>query len=635
MNRLLITFLLIILIFNPVFSQTIINQREKDGEKYLYLNFVVNAHDFTEPAQACKTLMRAAHTFNNHGVKADFYFVEQLITNIVRFYPWFPDSLKTLGMGINLHHRAPHILSFKSSYINNLAKKPLDTLVYVLDSYEKYRLDLVTGGYNSSFTGGYKYVKEVFNQSPFTVSTGESGPTSTMGRADIIACKSMGASGLLLFHEEGSDPDYPLFYSQGMLLRPVDFSITRWTAGSQPDDEFWWEMIGTPDETEYSPARYLASKMNSINNNQLNFANAIIHETDFHYNLPPWRACYYSDSMSTVPLQAPFDTSRTNFWIRTNSELQEERLWSYYDSLVAYAASNPNIRTYIMNDLKSIISLDLERSVSINQVYNIANTITSSNPNNFPPRFFTIGGDHFSIADAYYTITKSLSEYLATGSLPGSVTTVDINGPFDTTVVNLSSLLPIDSLSVQKAVEFNDSLFTYYASNNKFLSRIPSSVITAGFPSANPLEYLFIAASALKNIYETGGIGSIIPKSISYTNKPIFQNPSKWSEKPARRISVTSVEDENPSIPDVFQVSQNFPNPFNPSTSFKINLSGAGVCDVQIYDISGKQIHSELIATDGSELVYNFNGEDIASGVYLFKFSFNNNVILKKAILIK
>ncbi|MBK6681086.1 MAG: hypothetical protein IPG53_14205 [Ignavibacteriales bacterium] len=51
--------------------------------------------------------------------------------------------------------------------------------------------------------------------------------------------------------------------------------------------------------------------MNSINNNQLNFANAIIHETDFHYNLPPWRACYYSDSMSTVPLQAPFDTSRT------------------------------------------------------------------------------------------------------------------------------------------------------------------------------------------------------------------------------------------------------------------------------------------------------------------------------------
>ncbi|MBK6681084.1 MAG: T9SS type A sorting domain-containing protein [Ignavibacteriales bacterium] len=77
-------------------------------------------------------------------------------------------------------------------------------------------------------------------------------------------------------------------------------------------------------------------------------------------------------------------------------------------------------------------------------------------------------------------------------------------------------------------------------------------------------------------------------------------------------------------------MSQNFPNPFNPSTSFKINLLGAGVCDVKIYDISGKQIHGEILTTDGSELVYNFNGGEMASGVYFFKFSSNNNVIVKK-----
>lgn len=635
MKSLLIVVLISFILSVQMFAQTVINQRDKDGERYLYLNFVVNAHDFTEPAQSCKTLMRAAHIFNKYGVGADFYFVEQLITNIVQFYPWFPDSLKILGMGINLHHRAPHILSFKSSYISSLTKKPLDTLVSVLDSYEKYRLDLVTGGYKTAFTGGYKSVSEIFDESPFTVSTGESGPTSNFGRADLIACKSMGAKGVLLFHEEGSDADYPLFYSQGLLVRPVDFSITRWTAGSQTEDEFWWEMIGTPDEPYYSPAAYLTSKMNSINNTKLNFANAIIHETDFHYNLPPWRACYYSDSMSTVPLQTPFDTSRTSFWIRTNSEQQEERLWSYYDSLVATAAGNPHIKTFIMKDLNTLISPDIERSVSINQIYELSRIIAASNPVNFPPRFFSLSGDYFSIADAYFTITKSLAGYLSTGSLPGSITTADINGPFDTTVVNLASVGSIDSLSIRKGVAFNDSLFNYYATGNKYLSRIPSSVVTNGFPPANPLEYLFIAASALKNIYETGTIGTVTPKSISYTNKTVYQNPVKWGEKPARRISVTGVERENPVLPGDFKVSQNFPNPFNPSTSFRIEMANGGNCRVSIHDISGNLMKSEQIVSDGREFVYNFNGNGMASGVYFFRFSFNNTNIIKKAILIK
>lgn len=635
LNRILVLLLIALSVSGRVLPQATINQRAKDGDRYLYLNFVVNSHDFTEPAQACKTLMRAAHIFNSHGVKADFYFVEQLITNIVQFYPWFPDSLKVLGMGVNLHHRAPHILSFKSSYISNLAKKPLDTLVYVLDSYEKYRLDLVTGGYNQAHSGGYKFVKEMFDEAPFTVSTGESGPTSNMGRADIIACKNMGARGLLLFHEDGSDADYPLFYSQGMLLRPVDFSITRWTAGSQTGDEFWWEKIGTPDEYYYAPARYLASKMASIDNSKLNFANAIIHETDFHYNLPPWRACYYSDSMSTVPYQAPFDTSRTAFWIRTNPGDHEERLWAYYDSLVSYAASNPYIKTYIMKDLPAMLAEDIERSVSAAQLHSLASKIVTANAGTFPPRFFTTGSDHFSVADAYYGLTRSLSEYFTRGSLPGVVTTADINGPFDTTVVNLSTTTPVDSVALKKGVLHCDSLFNHYAATNPFYSRIPSVIGVSDFPSMNPLEYLYVVASAYRNIYQTGTTGVVTPKSISFTNKQIYTNPAKWTEKPARRVAVTGIEAENPPLPAVFKVSQNYPNPFNPATTFQLRLPPGEECSVAVYNAGGELVRSEVVTPTAGEVKYTFDGAEAASGVYFFRFSAGESVVFRKSILIK
>ncbi len=635
MKAFLIVVLIVFILSNPVTSQTVIDQRAKDGEKYLYLNFVVNAHDFTEPAQAYKTLMRAAHLFHSRGVKADFYFVEQLITNIVQFYPWFPDSLRMLGMGINLHHRAPHILSFKSSYINNLAKKPLDTLVQVLDSYEKYRLDLVTGGYHQAHSGGYQFVKESFGEAPFTVSTGESGPTSKMGRADVIACKRMGAGGILVFHEEGSDPDYPFFFSQGLLIRPVDFSVTRWTAGSQTEDEFWWEKIGTPDEYHYSPARYLEGKMGSINSTRLNFANAIIHETDFHYNLPPWRACYYSDSMSTVPYSAPFDTSRSAFWIRANPADHEERLWSYYDSLITYAASQPHIKTVIMKELNSMINPDLNRDFTADQVYVVANSIVSANAATFPPRFFNPAGDYLSVADAYYTLTRSLAEFFSTGSLPSVVSTMDINGPFDTIVVDISNLSQLDSLSIRKAVLYNDSLFTHYASTDPSVSRIPSSIVTGGFPGCNPLEYLYIIATAYKNIRETGSTGRVTPKSIQYTSKQIYQNPVKWGEKPARRISLTGIEDEVPPVPAGFEVSSAYPNPFNPSTSFKLDVSAPGVIEVTVFDIHGQLVKSEILNSGSGQAEYRFTGESLASGMYLFRFQYGKNIITRKSILIK
>lgn len=39
-----------------------------------------------------------------------------------------------------------------------------------------------------------------------------------------------------------------------------------------------------------------------------------------------------------------------------------------------------------------------------------------------------------------------------------------------------------------------------------------------------------------------------------------------------------------------FELSQNFPNPFNPSTTISFEIPTMGVVSVKVYDVSGKEV---------------------------------------------
>lgn len=91
------------------------------------------------------------------------------------------------------------------------------------------------------------------------------------------------------------------------------------------------------------------------------------------------------------------------------------------------------------------------------------------------------------------------------------------------------------------------------------------------------------------------------------------------------------------NIPENFRISQNFPNPFNPSTQFKLSVPNNAVVKVVIHDILGRQV-ANLIdrQVEAGEYTLNWNASSLPSGVYFYQLIANGvKLDVKKMVLKK
>ncbi len=94
------------------------------------------------------------------------------------------------------------------------------------------------------------------------------------------------------------------------------------------------------------------------------------------------------------------------------------------------------------------------------------------------------------------------------------------------------------------------------------------------------------------------------------------------------------VNDKN--IPFTYSLSQNFPNPFNPTTTIRYQLPESGKVSLIIYDILGREVKTLVneFKINGKYEV-SFNASSLASGVYLYRLNVNDYVDVKKMLLLK
>lgn len=92
----------------------------------------------------------------------------------------------------------------------------------------------------------------------------------------------------------------------------------------------------------------------------------------------------------------------------------------------------------------------------------------------------------------------------------------------------------------------------------------------------------------------------------------------------------------NIGTPDKFRMSQNYPNPFNPTTKIDFTIPVAGNVILKIYDLSGREVVT-LINEFRAAGYYtvDFNGANLASGMYYYKLTAGNNTSVKKMVVIK
>jgi hypothetical protein len=100
----------------------------------------------------------------------------------------------------------------------------------------------------------------------------------------------------------------------------------------------------------------------------------------------------------------------------------------------------------------------------------------------------------------------------------------------------------------------------------------------------------------------------------------------------------TSVESRKPEGRS-FEI---VPNPFNPSTTIRFNISGAAVkkAEVSVFDASGRCIRKLSAECTGGNGAVEWNGRDdlnrtAGSGVYLYKVSVGKRSFLEKGLLLK
>jgi photosystem II stability/assembly factor-like uncharacterized protein len=103
-----------------------------------------------------------------------------------------------------------------------------------------------------------------------------------------------------------------------------------------------------------------------------------------------------------------------------------------------------------------------------------------------------------------------------------------------------------------------------------------------------------------------------------------------------RPLIITEVEKDENYFPTDFLLSQNFPNPFNPSTSFEYRIPEWSFVSIKIYDVLGKELRT-LVDEEKSAGIYkiNFDAEDLPSGVYFYRIQAGSFIDTKKMLLLR
>ncbi|MDY0083500.1 MAG: zinc-dependent metalloprotease family protein, partial [Ignavibacteriaceae bacterium] len=145
----------------------------------------------------------------------------------------------------------------------------------------------------------------------------------------------------------------------------------------------------------------------------------------------------------------------------------------------------------------------------------------------------------------------------------------------------------------------------------------PVSILISDLEETNQIKYVLqeIVGGKVVNSYPVTDGDKIV-----ITNKEIST------------LKIAKQED----VPTIYNLEQNYPNPFNPSTTIKFSLPEAAEVNLSIYNTLGEKL-AELVNTDLAAGYYNFqwNAENIASGIYIYQLKTNKFVSVKKMLLLK
>ena len=102
------------------------------------------------------------------------------------------------------------------------------------------------------------------------------------------------------------------------------------------------------------------------------------------------------------------------------------------------------------------------------------------------------------------------------------------------------------------------------------------------------------------------------------------------------RYTGTTDADDDINFVNEFELQQNFPNPFNPSTKISWQSPANGWQTLKIYDVLGNEV-ATLLNEEKPAGVYEveFNAAGLSSGIYFYQLKSDSYLETRKMILMK
>jgi len=148
--------------------------------------------------------------------------------------------------------------------------------------------------------------------------------------------------------------------------------------------------------------------------------------------------------------------------------------------------------------------------------------------------------------------------------------------------------------------------------------------------SSGPFEFpkydVQIVSVAILNAQGTDRIQSVIKlKALAESVRNYWNNSI-----------TTSLETGQTHIPEKYQLAQNYPNPFNPSTVIEFSLPEQANVQLEVFNILGEKV-TDLVNTEMQPGVHkvDFNGEGLASGLYIYRLIAGDVNLVRKMMLLK
>lgn len=142
--------------------------------------------------------------------------------------------------------------------------------------------------------------------------------------------------------------------------------------------------------------------------------------------------------------------------------------------------------------------------------------------------------------------------------------------------------------------------------------------------------------SAFIRVAKPGDTLGVLFLSLKVLNSPVNRDPIDSLQVLFNTWFATNAYEYSSLIPDKMTLFQNFPNPFNPSTTIKFSLNNNSYVTLKIYDLSGKEI-ATVINSNLAAGTYNVKWEPngLSSGVYYYKLDADGFTDTKRMVIIK